>query len=174
MSVLEELQIVKREFRGFDDPSLPEGMWQGAVASLGNGSAGINAAALLFNQGTGVPRDPNFYSLDQISCIDTFNSAQVFSISIVGFGELGIAGYSYAFQGLVFNGTDNILPAPALAGFLPHWMGRQSAVSVSSNIQMVTPNINAATITFHARGYWWGPRSINAPGGPSRPLQGIF
>ena len=174
MSILATLPIRRREFAGFDDPSLPEGIWQGEVTRVGDASGGIVTVGLIFNIGTGTPRDSRFYSLEQLSVFYTDNTQGSFVFSILGMGERTVAGASFVLDGVLFNTTDIGAAQRDIGALLPLFLGRQSDAGTSSNIQVSAPNANVQTLTMTAMGYMWGPRSINALGGPSRPLQGIF
>jgi len=175
MSVLAISPFFKREFAGYDDPSLPQGIWQGQVSAVGDASGGIQSAAIIFND-TNAPRDPNFYSLDEMSASQgpSVAGAVIAFMSLLNMGGSGLSvARSYATTLSVFNGTDVAMITRAMS-FMPIFLGRQTATGANTNIQFVVPNDNGSTLVFSAMGYWWGPRSINAPGGPSRPLQGIF
>ena len=171
MSVLATTSILREMFAGYEDPALPEGTWRGETAITGDASGGIMSAAILFNEGTGVARDARYYSLEMINCFTDGNASRAMALSVIAMG--GFAARSYLIDALVFNTTD-ALQDPRSLEFLPTWLGNQNAEGSSTNIQLVLNNLNGETMTFIAMGYLWGPRSINAEGGPSRPLQGRF
>lgn len=174
MTVITQTSIVRREFAGYEDPALPTRIWEGSGTVTGNGTGGFMEADLVFNLST-APRDANFYSLEHIMFFFTSNTSPQATLRMVNLGSvLGVALRTWTIGIGVLSGvTGGAIFGRELA-VLPIFMGRQFAAGVTSLVSMATSNIDLIVMTFQAQGYVWGPRSINTPGGPSRPLQGVF
>lgn len=175
MSIINQVVVARREFPGYPDPSLPIGIWQGTGQVIGDASGGNMEVDLVFNRST-AERDGNFYSFDQLMINSTdVGGTRVGELFFFNLGTVvGLIFQRYAIQMLISHpGNFANIRTEGLA-FLPLFMGRQFREGVTTGLAIAFANINTAIVDMSAMGYVWGPRSINSPGGPSRPLQGIF
>jgi len=175
MTVITSNQIVRREFEGYPLPALPLGVWQGNVVLTSDASGGFTAATLIVNL-AGAPRDPMFYSLEEVWLFSSdaagsrVNDLQVTNLGAV----LGQQNRHIALQSLITHNADISTLRSEGLGFLPMWLGRQQRLGTQTDLVVINANVDLAIITFGAGGYYWGPRSINVSGGPSRPISGLY
>ena len=57
---------------------------------------------------------------------------------------------------------------------LPIWLGVVGRQEGDSVITFQFDNVNLRLYQIVIQGYMWGPRSVLAPGGPRRPVGGLF
>lgn len=173
MSIITQLPVQRRFFAGYDNPSLPIGTWRGLQTVTGDGSGGFAEVDLILNLAA-APRDANFYSLEHFfwTTNDIAGNRGIL-LSLLNL-ETALANRRFSlFATIVVDTTIQALD-PRSYGILPIFMGSQVSSGVTVAVAAAVDNINSAVTFFGAEGYIWGPRSINAPGGPSRPLQGLY
>lgn len=173
MSIITTLPIARTFFRGYDDPSLPIGTWTGLQTVTGDGSGGFAEIQLLFNPAA-APRDANFYSLDHFmwSTNDVAGNRSVMLL-IQNLGTV-LANRRYSLFATIIAGTSLQSLDPRSYGVLPIFLSSQATPTTATLISTLVTNITSAVTFFGAEGYIWSARSINALGGPSRPLQGLY
>jgi len=180
VSVSDAVDIQQREFAGYTDPALPEGQWHVFGSVNGDASGGNREIQVVFKR-TATPLSSTMWSLDQLSVRDADENTKFLTVEFlnmdplhVGPIDIGIAygfacqlvGVAGAFAGARITGRD--------VSHLPVWLGR-ALDAVNSALMIITlVNVDVRSIEVAAMGYYWGPRSITAEGGPRRPLGGMF
>lgn len=170
MSVIAQLAIQQFFFPGYEDPSLPSGIWKGSQIVTGDASGGFMEVDLLMSP-IG-PLNTRFYSIDQFSAFQTGATAIAAHFIIINLGQLTDRRYDLP---LVLSGDQtNVDPLGSQFAFLPLFLGSQVNAAASALVAFVCQNGDTEILTFNAMGYFWQARAGNAPGGPSRPVQGVF
>ena len=175
MAIVQTTPITRREFAGFDDPSLPEGIYQAGAFTTGDGTGGNITQIFEFNS-SAARRDARFYSLEYLTLTQAGDGgSREIELAITNLGSvLGAIFRRWRFQFL----SSVSLARTALPGdvysFLPVFLGRQSLPNSNSTVFFTLANTDTVITSYTIEGYMWGARSINAPGGPSRPLQGMY
>jgi len=171
VSVLNSLPAEYRRFNGYTDPRYPEGFWFGRVAVTGDATGGVAALTIQFN--TDLTRvSSRIFSLEQLSVFSDETNNRNLSLSV---GELGgptgvqLRGF-YQMLMVTFVNGNALFETP----FLPLFLGAQNRVGLASFVAVTGANVDTVVMDFEAQGYWWGPRSILAEGGPQRPPTGLY
>lgn len=163
-----------RPFRGYDDPALPTGTWFGRVQLVGDGSGGLMTAELDFTLATDA-FNSRFYSLEDISCNKNENTAVDASIVILNMGDRGHSGNTPVFAANFLVGTAAAALSPAdVTAMRGRWLGQQITGDTLAAVRLTQANSNAILVTLFMEGYFWSARAVNAAGGPSKPLQGLY
>lgn len=171
MTIVAQQSVLPLSYRGYDNPSLPIGIWEGFGTVVGDGSGGVAEIDLVFNLAT-ASRDPKFYSLDALMWL---TSEVVANRTVELFvNNLGDVGGTKRYEMIASRGPDTQALEARAYGILPLFLGRQTNPGVTTFVGTRVTNINLAGYTMFGSGYVWDARSIMAEGGPSRPLQGIF
>lgn len=177
MTVLAVQDVFYRRYSGYPDSGLPEGMWMGGGAVLGDATGGTSVITLHFNPGSDVVSS-RIYSLDQLAVYTDLGVSE--NVVMEQFNLGGPPSLAVGFRG--FYRLDILslfgLGVSALqtrdAAFLPLFLGAQEDAAQTSQLAVTGINTDGRTLTFEAQGYWWGPRSILVPGGPRRPADGMY
>jgi len=177
LSVATVTSVRYRFFPGFPDDSLPIGYWAVSGLTLGDASGGTREVQLEFNPAT-APRGAVFFSLEQVTVHDGNNAAKQGEFRTVNMDPipgLSAVAITNRWAGDLEAGAASAMLNPATQTVLRGWwLGRQAVAAVATQFRFLTTNSDLNILTVTAQGYLWGPRSQNAPGGPSRPLQGLY
>lgn len=174
MSVTAIDDIRYRMFAGYDDPSLPSGTWFGRVQLVGDASGGIMAAQLDFTK-VGSLFNSRFYSLEDFIATKNQQTNVDAGLEIRNMGDPGQSGNPRIYS--AFFVTSNPLAVVQPQAVVPLrglFLGQQQLVSSVSGLILTLANSNGILVTMFAEGYFWAARAVNAPGGPSRPVQGLY
>lgn len=179
MTVLLTSLVAVRPFRGYDDPGLPSGYWHFFLSALADASGGGLSVAARF-QIAGSPNPSQLYSLETLMInrsggVGTVNLRfqQQNMDNVPNMGSNGALFHIYTMQvtDQIFGSEQAIFDA---SRFLPFFMGQPIDNNLSSGFQIDDANNNVGDLAVRAGGYFWGPGSINAPGGPRRPIDGLY
>lgn len=171
--------ITIRPFTGYRDPSLPIAMWLGSANVTGDGSLGVMSAIIAFTLAS-APRSGNLYSLEQVTAHATLGApSHNFRLTADNMESISSDGINQRFQavGSFSSGPDTIaadLNLGALAALRGIFLGTQAIGLAMASLILADINEDTSILTLIAQGYVWGPRSVLAEGGPSRPLQGLY
>ena len=175
MSVTQELSLFFRGYTGFADPSLPGGMWASQGSVLGDASGGVRIAQVVFQPSTSL-RSSLFFSLERLYVFDIDNNAKVGDVSTNNFALAPNVGGLVALNGnLVAGASGAVLSSEAQEAIdRGHLLGVQNTPNTELALNYFTTNVDGIILAVVFQGYFWTARSILAPGGPSRPPQGLY
>lgn len=167
-----------RPFRGFAQPELPDGFWAAHASVLGDGSGGLQSVNIRFSSAT-EPNVSTLWNLEQLLIFHQNNNNVR-----VDFGNMDIfppesstgALSKLIHLTLVDFGTAPVgrgLPLTDVSSSLPIFLGA-AGKDVNGDLTFDIDNVTGVSFSVFAQGYFWGPASINAPGGPQRPLTGLY
>lgn len=170
MTAVASIQVVRRPFNGYDDPRLPVGLWVSEQAVIGDATGGFRVVQLVFNPAS-APRASLFYSLEQIHISDTDNNSKNGAITSQNLD--GVIG-SQVWRVTIGDGPAlATIPFQNLPDF-PLFLGGQIVQGTTSSLDFQFANVDGATLNCSAQGYMWSARSRSTPGGPQRPVGGLF
>jgi len=171
MSIIAQLAIGYEFFPGFEDPSLPSGIWKGSMVAVGDASGGVVETDLVFSP-IG-PLNTRYYSLDQaMATYSDGGGDRLGTTSVINLGQLQTRRYNGIMR-LAADASSQQVQGRDWA-FLPIFLGAQINPAATSLVSFKTVNTLNEILSFTAMGYFWQARAGNAPGGPSRPVQGVF
>ena len=176
MSFGVSFRVDVRPYTGYDDPSLPIAAWisQGGVA--GDASGGVLTMTFLFQRDDDA-RVTELFNLEQISIDTDANADDEFLLRTVNMDNLAQnRPASPQMWSLIVEGIPSVNMAALRdrSPALPLWIGapNQDEGDVGLRIQVTNTDLRLYAVTL--QGYMWGPRSVLAPGGPRRPVGGLF
>lgn len=172
MSVITTADIERDVASGYEDPSLPIGIWRVTQQSTGDVSGGTNAVQINLKAAATAPG--NLFSLEEIYFDDEDATAALFALVSLS----GLEGWAPGLQTRTFTIPGNIPSGTGdIAGNVNKpqlFLGRGANTATAGTISVVTRNNNGLEFEVSASGYMWQPRSLTAQGGPSRPIRGRF
>jgi len=161
------------EFPEFEDPSLPAGTWVGNQVVTGDVSGGSRIVQLIIAP-VSQPKTSLFYSLEQFMVFDEDSTVKTAQVQGVNLGRIGTLSFDQIIVvemlALPVSGSGGL--GRDLLG--PYQLGRQRTGGVATQVRASVNNSDGDDFIFQAQGYWWDARSVSAPGGPSRPVQGMY
>lgn len=184
MTVIARVGWQAAPWRGYDDPSLPEGIWFASPVVIGDASGGTSSAQVLFGD-EGDPLSGDIFTVETIEAFisdptgflgfwNIIGMAPAFQSSFIdrlGFLQFGSGGAVFG-QSLIHGGRGGGSTMPLLPLVLGTRRGTADSLAAFS---VGTDNIGVGdSLAVACMGYRWGPRSILAPGGPQRPARSIF
>jgi len=177
MSVIIDTNYFRRPFRGFDDPSLPEGYWVASSSVTGDGSGGIREVRVKLQE-VDQPLSGNMFSLEQLVLTeDEEDGAGPFIVRTTNMDTMGGLAGQYSSVGALAAGAAAVVGRAIVntsaIGTRATWIGAPFAAGLAT-LGFAVDNITGNLYGVFAQGYIWGPRSILAPGGPQRPAQGLY
>lgn len=177
MAVVVIVDVRIREFSGYpDSPALPLGMWTSTGSALGDGTGGAAVIRFDFNQ-AGAALDSRYFSLEQISGVSTGVAALAATLSTNNLDHVALLAMPKNWPADFTAGSGSAVATMAAASVEAMrgiQLGRQISIASASGLQFQTSNVDLIVLTVTLGGYFWGVRSLNAPGGPSRPAQGLY
>jgi len=168
-------QVVNRLFSGYpDDPSLPLGTWVVRNEVTGDASGGSRQAIIQFDPGsTSLPG--LYFSLEELTVLDADNNAKVGDLRTVNLETVGGTEFTRFWRAnLVAAQSFAVLEGTTQNALRKLYMGATGVAGAPSGITYSTTNVDLNALAVIAGGYYWGVRSINSIGGPSRPFQGLY
>lgn len=173
MTVANTNAVFYRRFNGYPSPALPEGWWWGRVRVTGDATGGTANMSLALAP-IADALNSRMFSLEHMAVYSTEaadRGVRIQGTNLVGPGDLTLGHVI----GGVLRASGN---ANALAGrdyaMLPVFLGSAALQSQQAAISAVLGNVDTIVYDFEAEGYWWGPRSILASGGPQRPVGSVY
>lgn len=170
MSVAAVLEVRRRAFPGYNDPSLPQWIWVGQVVVVGDASGGDRSGSIILATAAG-PKVSLLWSLEQMSILDSDNNSKDMDLTFLGTDEL--LGTQVMRISIGAGVTTASIPAQNYPR-MPFYIGAHQAQGAAAALLLTAANVNTAVMAFTAQGYCWGSRSRSIPGGPQRPLQGLY
>lgn len=177
MSVSTTAPALYRGFQGYANRALPAGHWFLGTSVLGDASGGARTITVEYQPATG-PVNSRWYSLEELYLLDTDNNdkaCQAFSSNGTPVMSRTVGGLvSFECEILAGGSTATINPTTLMAVRQGIFIGRQNGSGTAFTFGVSTTNVNGATLAAQFGGYWWDTRSNLAPGGPTRPPQGLW
>jgi len=178
MSVIAEIPVSRRIWRGSDNPGLPVGLWIAQQVILGDASGGDQTIEIIMSREGG--RTGGFYyNLEQLEAHMTSEAVDGLDMAIIAInwertGSFGLANRQWVAQVFDNNNGASALAYDRLPRF-PIFLGATSVVpAISTSLNIETDNQDGVTLVVTAQGYVWEPRSLEAQGGLSRPPWSIY
>jgi len=177
MAIIEVVTAQMRAWQASPDPTLPEGAWIASGTVVGTATGGPRTIQIDF-QKAATRLSSRLFSLEQMALTDV--SSAVIQWELQTFNLETFEGQGIASRAWALNITKDNRPngnggaLDTFSNLLPLFLGAPSQAGVAAGISFVADNVNAITMVCFAQGFFWGPRSITAPGGPQRPLRSIY
>lgn len=173
MSVITVGDISFAPYAMYNDPGLPERIWRASLSSLGDASGGVNTCQLNLKSAGVSPG--NIFSLERLSFHATAVGVTAVKTSLGGM-ETWPPGFDIPeWTDLVrANDAGTTADLPLLNALTRLFIGRAADDGTAGTIAFQTSNDDGETNDVTVTGYLWTPGAINAPGGPRRPLEGVF
>jgi len=176
VAVSGEFRIDVRPYAGYDDPSLPVAAWIGQAGIAGDVSGGNVIIDFLFQRANDA-QISELFNLEQMTVDTTADASQEVLMQTVAMDTL--APNRPASDQLWSLNTDGLLGSVSAllldrGNGLPLWLGAPNRVEGNGVLRFTMANTNLRLYAITVQGYMWGPRSVMAPGGPRRPIGGLF
>jgi len=165
-----------RPWRGYDDPSLPVGMYFAQNSVTGDASGGDMIVFFDF-KGEGEPISGRFFNIEQINAIQSQAATHVGHVSFNNFETLGPVGLVNRQWRILLEDNANGIAAIVKPHQLPVplFIGSVAPVaSLAASVEVGVDNIDLTSLTVTIQGYIWEPRSVQAEGGLQRPTQSLY
>jgi len=175
MSVTATFDISYRLFSGYpDDPGLPLGTWLGQGNVIGDGSGGTSTVLMAASRGTAA-LTRLFLSIEELMVSSTNNANKDGELRTVNMERIAEGELVRRWAATMVTGPSAaMLHLTARQGILKAFIGAPGAVGAPAGVSSILENASGTTHAIIIGGYFWGPRSINVDGGPSRPQQGLY
>jgi len=174
MAVINVFPVRDRPFAGYLEASLPIGIWRVSGASVGDASGGDNTIQFNFQDGVEQRFNSNLYSLEQTSLIHS-TGGQIVEMVVSNMDNFqpGSIAPRYAIRIIATETLAAIDPESfnAIRGLI---LGQSIFPNTVSAVSLSIDNGNGENFEAIMQGYLWSARSINVPGGPRRPANGLF
>ena len=177
MSVVADFRVDIRPYSAYDDPGLPVASWIAEAGSVGDASGGIVRQDYLFHRDDG-NQVSELFSIEQMA-VDTTRVATVDVILATESMDSLAANRPATNQKWTFQCINVGVLGGNVADFegnnlLPLWLGAPNRVEGDSGISFTFINVDLILYFTSVQGYMWGPRAMMAPGGPRRPVGGLY
>lgn len=180
MSVALLVPIQHRPFRGYDDPGLPNGIWLIQSGVLGDGSGGSLTLDIVFKDGSrAVPESSQLYDIEQMTVFSTLDGSHIIDINPSNWDDLtpgstGTVATAFAAQLTTFDVGSGSALGGEVAMSPTKWFLGQVRKNTTNTIVRFRMTNTAVSLAVKAEGFYWGPESLNAPGGPRRPVDSLY
>lgn len=177
MTIIVQAVILPRQWRGYDDPGLPVGMFIAQGIVTGDASGGRMAIQFLFRP-EGIPVSGRFFNIEQMEATHTPPVADgAVDLNAAEFDLIGSTTLIDRFWRLEHrsNGVVGALTWERAPNLLPLFLGapRRDA-AFASQFNVGTLNTLNQTWSVTIQGYIWEPRSVMAEGGLRRPVDSLY
>lgn len=152
---------------------MPLGIWRATESVIGDASGGVEEIDIRF-QFTDGPRSSLLFSLEQYHVSATRASAGTVRMQTLNMDRQDPTTLPTPIWSvpLLPASQGGVATADAERGRL--FLGAPSGPNETSILLFSLNNVLNDILHVTAGGYYWGPRSINAEGGPSKPLEGLY
>lgn len=176
MSVVTNVHVEQRPWRGYDDPGLPVGMYIAQGIVTGNGTGGAMTNIFGFKD-EGDAASGRYYNIEEVEVQQSNTSTRDAAMKAVNWDSVASAGllnreWSYQLQsnsgGVAAMVTRSQLP-------LPIFLGLAAPVrDLAAQIEISCDNVDLTTLVAVIQGYIWEARSVLAEGGLRRPIDSLY
>lgn len=175
MSVINNVNVQMRPFRGYDDPSLPSAQWFGFGFINGDAGGGTMEVFLVFEP-QNQPLSGRVFSLEQYYANRSLSNTASWGLRTVNMDRFdnasGPANWHWGGTFESASGIDRTTNPRDLQ--LPVFIGGPLNVSSQASLQFFTTNVDSSVLRVAGMGYVWTPRSTLSDGGPQRPQHGLY
>jgi len=166
-----------RPYSGYDSPGLPIAAWISQGGTVGDASGGVINMDFLFQRDDDA-QVSELFNLEQISVDTTSATSRDFTIQTLNMDNLApnrpASTQKWKSNSQFGSGLSNSAFDLDNANILPLWLGAPNRGEGDVGLRIFWPNIDLLLFAVTLQGYMWGPRSVLAPGGPQRPVGGLF
>lgn len=184
MAVEETIRIGYRQYRGYDDPGLPDGHWFARGALQGDGTGASSILHVEFKPASTDPTTVSrLYSLEYI----LLNIVGVAAVVAMTMDNWDLPNFLPLTGQLVSsNVMATITPTTAQSGGragmdvasqarpASMFLGSPAKNTGRTDIAFQTDNINGTQVGVTMQGFYWEARAILAPGGPRKPADSLY
>lgn len=172
MTIIAVAEVQHLRYRGFDEPQFPTGIWRAQKTVTGDGSGGQASIQLDFSKASQA-FNSQLYSLEQLMMSHSV-AGQNAEMRLANFDQSEVVPV-YTVVILANEGTiPAAISAEQVEAYRALWLGQANVADTAQSLTFSIDNGNGEVTSVLAYGYVWSARSINAPGGPQRPPQGLF
>jgi len=177
VTVTVQVRYDVRPYAAYDDPGLPIASYI-AQGGLAGDASGGNAIISVEFQGEGDERRSELFNIEQLSIDTSAGVDQPTLMSTVSMDALArnrpASPQKWQMTTTTFEGESAIRLADTIG--LPIFLGGPNLDNPppAAFLRFQWDNINLRLYAITVQGFIWGPRSILAPGGPRRPIGGLF
>jgi len=178
VSVFGTFRIDTRPYTGYTDPGLPIGSWIAQAGLVGDASGGILRMNFLIEREGGV-RVSELYNIEQFSADTSSSTGRDITLATINMDRLAptrqASPQKWRMATIVGGDGTSAIDTAKLMG-LPYWLGAPDVDTPAGDKGFSVTFLNIDLLLFAAtvQGYFWGPRSVTAPGGPRRPVAGFL
>lgn len=155
---------------------LPIGTWVGGGNVIGDGTGG-NMAVIIRFQVLGAPKLASLMmSIDDLSMHSTNPAARPATMVTVNMdrGLADASQWTFQMEADATGVTRGTAMSAKDGQILPLFFSGMRVTGTSPQINFETENVNVVVFTVTASGYLWDGAARSFPGGPLRPIGGIF
>lgn len=177
MSVSVDFRVDIRPYTAYEDPSFPIAAWiaQGGLAGDASGGTVFMFFRFQLDEDAQISE---LFNLEQISFDVTSATNRDFLLETVNMDTLSQnrraspQRWQFITEGIttLAEGATELLKG----SILPVWLGTPNREEGDAGLRILSANIDLMLYAATLQGYMWGPRAILAPGGPRRPVGGLF
>ena len=175
MSVTAEVNIRNRPWRGYDDPSLPSGMYFAWANIAGDVSGGDRIIRVLYET-EAAPVTGRHYNIEQLEVFDEIDADAVVGMFLLGCSQFinnALQNRQYAISLLAHENEDTAIPTSGVLS-RPIFLGQRDDAAAGMTAQFHAVNSDAKSLFVRVEGYVWEARSVQAPGGLQRPVNSLY
>lgn len=173
IEVVEPIRLLP--FKGYEDPGLPDAIWAVSATVSGDATGGQRTIDIAFDA-SGANLSGRLYNIEQYEAFDSEGTLKVIRVQAenLGFPPFVLV-QDWGIQMQVLSSSADVIAmvesTRQLSGV---FLGRQIDTVTAAFLSSRIANSNGDVFRVGAWGYMWSPRAINAPGGPRRPIDGLF
>lgn len=181
MSIALAVPATVRPFAGFDELWYPIGTWLAVLSVLGDASGGLMTVNIRM-QNAGANAAALYWSLEQLMVNSTVAGPRSVRLQIVNMDPFPIQPSTGALNDNYHvllddaggtSAAENMRLQDSQAG-LPLFLGRPQPDGNNAGLAVDDANVTGTSLGVRAQGYVWSARSIVAPGGLRRPIDGLY
>lgn len=173
MAIITVGDISYLPYAGHEDPGLPNRVWAVMLTATGDGSGGTNTGQVNLKSAAVSPG--NIFSLEQLSVLNDDQTDLALQISASGFQSFGPDFLRQIWiEPLLANEVDQETGLSLISSRPRLWLGRGASAGPAATLSFRSVNTNTFKISIYALGYMWTTGATNVPGGPRRPMSGVF
>lgn len=171
MAVAQRVDVAYRKFSGWQEPQFPSGYHLTEGAMIGDATGGDQVLLFDFSRST-EQRNSQYYSIEEIRIAKFEPTADNIELEIVNF-DSAITTRMHLELVNTQSGFGS-LSARDVAAIRGIFLGQQSSPTGNTSVSITMDNTDTILVRMLLGGYVWSARSTAVPGGPQRPLTGLY